>query len=77
VSDTPPVDPAFGDFTDDDAADTSPPDPEALLRILFDEVRRNAPDSAPRLEDFHPFLRAAWLYGAAALIRRLQREWRP
>jgi len=79
VTDTPPVDDDFGDFTDDDAVDSAPPDAEALARRFYAERHRLAPDPtrAASLDDLHPFERALVVYVFAVLIVRLAREWRP
>lgn len=68
----------FGDLEPDDVVDSAPPDPEALARLFYREARRLSGDNTrPEFDDLPELERVPALFVFAAIIARLQREWRP
>jgi hypothetical protein len=67
----------FGDIEPGDLADTDPPDPLTLARMIVRLERALSGDAArpAELEDMHPFEQALRVYVIAAVIARLVREW--
>lgn len=69
---------SFGDVTEEDSYDpTAPADPEAVARILVNELRARITSgpARPELYDELPdIVKAAWAFAFAALLLRLRRE---
>jgi hypothetical protein len=65
----------FGDFEDDDAFDTSPPDPEAVARIFVAIEYDLAPEGRTRdLDNLDPNLKALLVFAFSRLLLRLKHE---
>jgi hypothetical protein len=66
----------FGDATAADLIDTAPPDPAAVARHLYAELRARVPVGNPWVpfDALGPIVRAAWRDAVAVELARLRAE---
>ena len=66
----------FGDFDPADALDTDPPDPEAVARIVWAELRAKAPKVFKDWDSHTKAEKAVIVAAFVVLIKRLVDEWK-
>jgi len=64
----------FGDITDDDIFDLSDPDPEAVVRLLWDDLHNRNKTKYRRFDNHSPKEKAVLVAAASQLLMRLRRE---